>query len=789
MVAPLQSNESHASNGARLVSADGRALPLRAAQLTADAKAGVIRVTLEQTFQNPHDQPLQVTYSLPLPADGAVSGFAFRIGERRVVGEVDTRKKARERFEDAILEGRTAALLDQERSSLFTQQLGNVPPKTTVVCELVIDQKLTWLPDGCWEWRFPTVVAPRYLGEPGRVADAAAVTVDVADAPLATRLGLALAIRDRLAEGARPHSPSHPLHAAAGIDQRFDVTFAGEGGAALDRDVVVRWKVAAAQTGTALDVARPEAGATADAAYALLTLVPPTVASAALPRDLIVLLDTSGSMSGAPLDQSRRIASALVDGLTDQDQLELIEFSNSPQRWKSHAVAASAANRSSAQQWLAKLRASGGTEMRQGIIEALRTVHPGAQRQVVLITDGLIGSEHEVLKEIAQNLPEASRVHCIGVGSAVNRSLTLPASRAGRGVEQIVGIGEDVEVALKRLLARTAQPLVTALELSGSALLEAAPRRLPDLYGGAPAMVSLKLRPEGGELWIRGRTAEGPFEAMRTVDPVRPGEGSGAAIQLFAREKVEDLELLIQTGGDARELEPQVEQLGLAFQISTRLTSWVAVSAEATVDPRAPKRRESMPQNLPHGMSAEGLGLRPAMSVAPMPSGAPPSASGLASKERSRSLPGANRASGGRAPAAPPAPAPAKAKKSGLIDRLADAFAGRKGEDAEEEAPSAEPKPGARRIKARLVLTSDGVLMVAFTVDGAPLDWKPRGRVKVELADGTALDLVIETARTTYDGTLAVGLEVTLALVTDRKLEEISRLTVASGEAALELVL
>ena len=156
------------SSGGRLVTADGRALPLIGASLAADAKGGIVRITLEQTFRNPHHEPLRVTYSLPLPADGAVSGFAFRIGEERVVGQVDTKRQARQRFEDAILEGRTAAILDQERSSLFTQEVGNVPPRTQVVCEVQIDQKLTWLPDGAWEWRFPTVVAPRYLGAPGR---------------------------------------------------------------------------------------------------------------------------------------------------------------------------------------------------------------------------------------------------------------------------------------------------------------------------------------------------------------------------------------------------------------------------------------------------------------------------------------------------------------------------------------------------------------------------------------------------------------------------------------------
>ncbi len=315
------------SSGGRLVTTDGRALPLIGASLAADARGGLVRITLEQTFRNPHDEPLRVTYSLPLPADGAVSGFSFRIGEERVVGQVDARARARQRFEDAILEGRTAAILDQERSSLFTQEVGNVPPRTQVICEVQIDQKLTWLPDGAWEWRFPTVVAPRYLGAQGQVADHAQISVDVADAELPVKLALSMAIRDRLPENSRPESPSHTLHSGRGL-QRTDVTFADERGAGLDRDVVVRWKVAAMQVGTELDVSRPPAGIASESAYGLLTLVPPSLNAkmAPLPRDLIVLLDTSGSMSGSPLDQARRVTSALVDSLTNQDQLELIEF-------------------------------------------------------------------------------------------------------------------------------------------------------------------------------------------------------------------------------------------------------------------------------------------------------------------------------------------------------------------------------------------------------------------------------------------------------------------------------
>ena len=39
------------------------------------------------------------------------------------------------------------------------------------------------------------------------------------------------------------------------------------------------------------------------------------------------------------------------------------------------------------------------------------------------------------------------------------------------------------------------------------------------------------------------------------------------------------------------------------------MTSWIAVAEEPSVDPRAPIRVERIPQVLPYGMSAEGLGL------------------------------------------------------------------------------------------------------------------------------------------------------------------------------------
>ena len=190
MTAPATplSFDTQLSSGGRLVAPDGRALPLEGTALRAEASGGVARVVLEQRFRNRPRRAAPRALQLPLPPTARSAAIAFRIGDRRIVGEVDRRQAARERFEQALVEGRTrgaarAGAIEpvHARRSATSRPAPRWWPRSS------IDQRLRWLDEGAWEWRFPTVVAPRYLGEAGRVADAERVVVDVADpgAPLA----------------------------------------------------------------------------------------------------------------------------------------------------------------------------------------------------------------------------------------------------------------------------------------------------------------------------------------------------------------------------------------------------------------------------------------------------------------------------------------------------------------------------------------------------------------------------------------------------------------------------
>jgi len=620
MPSPRDPNEPASPiGGAEMLTPDGRSLPFAGATLRIEAGAGLARVVLEQTFENPFPDTLRVTYKMPLPVDGAVSGYAFTIGSRTITGKVDRKESARARFEEAIVQGKTAALLEQDKADIFTQELGNVPPHQTIVARITIDQRLAWKPEGEWELRFPTVIGPRYLESQLTSVDRKASHVHTAVADergngaVRARIQLEAKIADTLTVGRRVESPSHKLVARAdGVVELSDLA-----GARLDRDVVLRWSVAKRDVGLELQIARPAAGAPhAHNAYGLLSIVPPSpdAGYATVPRDLIVLLDTSGSMEGGPLEQGKRVVAMLIESLTERDRLEVIEFSMRPNRFTNAPVPGTKREKERAIHWVMSRKADGGTEMQSAIYDALQGLRKGAQRQVVLVTDGYVGGEEQLVAMLHENLPESCRMHVVGVGSGVNRALATSIARAGRGAELLVGLDEDAERCAVALVDKTRAPVLTDVTITGDALVEHAPEHLPDVFAGSPIVAALKLRASGGDLVVRGNTAAGVWTQKVRMPAIDAGEGNAAVTALFAREQVADLEVRWSIGKETRAIDADIERIGLVFQISTRRTSWVAIDEDRTVDPRLGSQHVEVPQELPYGTSAASFGL-----AAPMP--------------------------------------------------------------------------------------------------------------------------------------------------------------------------
>ncbi|HRI36912.1 MAG TPA: VIT domain-containing protein, partial [bacterium] len=145
------------------------ALPLKHTSVKAEISGFVTRVFVTQEFQNPYTKPIEAIYHFPLPHDASVDSMEMQIGERKIIGKIDTRKEAEQKYETAKQNGQTAALLNQERPNIFTQKVANIMPGDDIKITISYFEVLKY-DHGQYNFVFPMVVGPRY--NPPSVSDA-----------------------------------------------------------------------------------------------------------------------------------------------------------------------------------------------------------------------------------------------------------------------------------------------------------------------------------------------------------------------------------------------------------------------------------------------------------------------------------------------------------------------------------------------------------------------------------------------------------------------------------------
>jgi Ca-activated chloride channel family protein len=360
---------------------DNCTLPLVAVEIDAVVRGLVATTTVRQTFRNTHATGIEATYIFPLPDRAGATAFVADLAGRRIEGELRERGEARTEYDAAIAAGHRAAITEEERSGVFSTRVGNLQPGEDAVITLTLTGPLA-VDDGTAEYRFPLVVAPRYVaGQPlpwppvgsGTAADTDAVPDASRITPPVLLPGLAspvrLALRARLVGlGLTPDAIRPSLHAVVRTtDGDGAVEVALRPGGRLDRDVILRFPVAQAATRTIAAVAPDDEDPTTGTWH--VTVVPPRTAhrDTAQGRDVIVVLDRSGSMHGWKIAAARRAAARIVDSLAAQDRFTVLAFDTVVEcpPGLDALSAASDRNRWLAVEWLARLEARGGTEMLQ----------------------------------------------------------------------------------------------------------------------------------------------------------------------------------------------------------------------------------------------------------------------------------------------------------------------------------------------------------------------------------------------------------------------------------------
>ena len=138
-------------------------LPLETIDVRSRVTGLAVLTELAQGFHNPYDVPLEATYIFPLPDRAAVTRLRMEVAGRVVEGDLS--RSAGRRAPSTTRRSRPAtapAIAEEERPGVFTLRVGNLMPGERAVVRLTLSGRLPF-EDGEVTFRFPLVVAPRYI--------------------------------------------------------------------------------------------------------------------------------------------------------------------------------------------------------------------------------------------------------------------------------------------------------------------------------------------------------------------------------------------------------------------------------------------------------------------------------------------------------------------------------------------------------------------------------------------------------------------------------------------------
>jgi Ca-activated chloride channel family protein len=541
---------------------------------------GIAVTTVTQVFRNTEDRQLEALYTFPVPKGASVANFSMWIGGKEMVGEVVEKQRARRIYESYKQTRRDPGLLEQTDYKSFEMRIFPINPRAEQRVQIAYYQELEL--DNDWA----TYVYPL-----------ATATRKGIDSRTQGRFALNLAVDSEVPIVA-VESPSHGDEFAVAEHGAHHVQASLEtSGGDLSRDLVLAYRLLRPQTG--LDVVASKQPDEDGFFLMMLTAGDELGDGSGAGMDYVFVLDISGSMNdGGKLQLSRESLGAFVLALGGEDRFELVTFNVAAEPLFGQLRFADAAAQQSAQLFLGRQRARGGTFLEPAIRSAYGYRDPDRPLNVVILSDGMTEQqERRTLLRLIGERPGNSRVFAIGVGNDVNRPLLEQLAQDSGGLAAFVSRGDDFERQARAFRRKLLRPAATelAIEVRGGGLYDVEPQQLPNLYHGAPVRIYGRYTTPGPvELTLRGDLGGERFE--RTLHLELPGDESDnpELERMWAWHRVKRLLEQADRAGSRDAVIDEIVRLGEGFSIVTEYTSFLVLENDAEYQRWKIERRNAL---------------------------------------------------------------------------------------------------------------------------------------------------------------------------------------------------
>ena len=583
-------------------------LPLKSTSAEVNISGVIADVQVSQVYRNEGKRALEAIYVFPASTRAAVYGMKMTVGERVIEAKISKREDARKEYEQAKQQGKSASLLEQQRPNVFQMNVANILPGDEIKVELKYTELLVPT-DHVYEFVYPTVVGPRYSNQPAATAPTSERWVqnpylrqgDVPDYrfDIAVRIAAGMPIRD-------VYCPSHKVSANYDGPSLATIKLDPSEAHGGNRDYILRYRLDGdkIQSGLLLYQGEKEN-------FFLLMMQPPKrLSQKEVPaREYIFIVDVSGSMYGFPLEISKKLLKNLIGNLLPTDKFNVLLFSGGSSVMAEESIPATEENIQRAIHLIDRQKGGGGTELLPAIGRALKLSKPeNFSRTIVIATDGFVTVEEEVFDLMRKNLGDAN-MFAFGIGTAVNRHIIEGMARVGMGEPFVVTKPEEAPVQAERFRKMIQSPVLTQVKVDfkGFGAYDVEPLAVPDVFSDRPIIIFGKWRGQPkGKITLKGISGNGPYREVIEVQAAKSLKSNSALRYLWARYRITLLSDYNKLRSNDKRVK-EVTELGLAYNLLTAYTSFIAVDSEVR-NQGGEQATIRQPLPLPQGVSDYAVG-------------------------------------------------------------------------------------------------------------------------------------------------------------------------------------
>ena len=299
---------------------------------------------------------------------------------------------------------------------------------------------------------------------------------------------------------------------------------------------------------------------------------------APLPKQVTFLVDASRSIPQHKLKAGCKGVVGALDTLRPEDRFNVVLFRDSATMFQPGHVAADAAMRDAAVEFLGKAEASGETDVYQTLLPLVQASLPASGPSILyLISDGRpttgIQDGRTLINGLTADNAGRHTVYAFAGGNNVNRPMLDLLAYRNRGASRVVDSIGGIEDGFAQFARELQSPILVGCDsrFSGVDLATVFPKQLPDFFQGRAVTLYGRYGGEvtGFAVQLSGEAPDGSKEVIFRASIAEAAAADESVAKSWAFEKAYYLIGEISRVGETPELLAALRELSAQYGIRT----------------------------------------------------------------------------------------------------------------------------------------------------------------------------------------------------------------------------